>query len=136
MLVPFPIVCFVGALVTDIAYARTANLQWQYFSIWLLSAGLLMGGLAALAGLIDYFGDRRVRQARPATLHMILNISVMIVALVNAFVHSRDGWTAVVPTGLVLSGVTTVLLMVSAWLGASLSYVHGVGVSNRAGEAR
>lgn len=129
MLVPFPIVCFFGALVTDIAYARTENLMWQYFSIWLISAGLVMGALAALVGFIDYFGDRRVRTARPATLHMILNISVMIVALVNAFVHSRDGWTAVVPTGLTLSAITVVLLAVSAWLGGSLSYRHRVGVA-------
>ena len=136
MLIPFPVTCFVGAFVTDIVYAQTANLTWQYFSIWLITAGLVMGGLAAVFGFIDYFGDRRVRAARPATPHMLINVSAMIVALVNAFVHSRDGWTAVVPTGLILSGITVLLLMVSAWLGASLSYNYGVGVSNRIGETR
>jgi uncharacterized membrane protein len=129
MLVPFPITCFVGAFVTDIVYSQTANLTWQYFSIWLISAGLVMGGLAALAGFIDYFGDRRVRAKRPATPHMLLNVLAMVLSLVNAFVHSRDGWTAVVPEGLILSGVVVVLLMVSAWLGGSLTYRHGVGVA-------
>ena len=129
MLVPFPIVCFVGAFVTDIVYSRTENLMWQYFSIWLITAGLVMGGLAALAGMIDYWGDKRVRAARAATPHMILNILVWLLSLLNAFVHSRDGWTAVVPQGLILSGVVTVLLMASAWLGGALSYRHGVGVA-------
>jgi uncharacterized membrane protein len=129
MLVPFPITCFVGAFVTDIVYSQTANLTWQYFSIWLISAGLVMGGLAALMGFIDYFGDRRVRARRPATPHMLLNVVAMILSLVNAFVHSRDGWTAVVPQGLVLSGVVVALLLVSAWLGGSLTYRHGVGVA-------
>ena len=28
MLVPFPIACFVGALVTDLAYWKTAEMMW------------------------------------------------------------------------------------------------------------
>jgi Predicted membrane protein (DUF2231) len=39
MLVPFPIVCFVGTLVTDIAYASTAEIMWADFSAWLVSIG-------------------------------------------------------------------------------------------------
>jgi hypothetical protein len=31
MLVPFPIVCFVGALATDIAYAITEEMMWADF---------------------------------------------------------------------------------------------------------
>jgi len=129
MLVPFPLALFVGAFVTDIIYTQTENLTWQYFSIWLITGGLIMGGLAAVVGFIDYFGDRRVRTARPARAHMLLNIVAMITALVNAFVHSRDGWTAVVPEGIILSGVVVLLLAVSSWLGGSLVYKHGVGVA-------
>lgn len=129
MLVPFPIVCFVGAFATDIVYSRTANLMWQYFSIWLITAGLVFGGFAALMGLIDYFGDPQVRTRRAATPHMVLNIVAMLLELLNAFVHSRDGWTAVVPQGIFLSGIVTVLLMASAWLGGSLTYKDGVGVA-------
>ncbi|MBV8972496.1 MAG: DUF2231 domain-containing protein [Sphingomonadaceae bacterium] len=136
MLIPFPIVGFIGAFVTDLVYWQTANLMWQYFSIWLITMGLVMGGLAALMGLIDYFGDSAVRTRPAATPHMLLNIGAMLIELVNAFVHSRDGWTAVVPQGLILSGITVVLLMVSAWLGASLSYKDGVGVSDTAGVAK
>ena len=128
LLVPFPVVCFIGAFVTDIAYTRSYNLQWQYFSIWLLAAGLLVGGLAAMVGFIDYFGDSRVRRARPANWHMGINLLAWVLSLINAFVHSRDGWTAVVPEGLILSGIVVLLLLVSGWLGQSLVYRHGVGV--------
>ena len=129
MLIPFPIAGFIGAFVTDIAYWRTANLMWSNFSIWLITAGLVAGGLAALMGLIDYFGDVRVRRLRAATPHMVLNIVVMVLELINAFVHSRDGWIAVVPQGIILSGVVTAILGVSAWLGASMTYKAGVGVA-------
>jgi uncharacterized membrane protein len=40
MLVPFPIACFVGTLLTDIAYVNTANVMWVDFSDWLVSAGV------------------------------------------------------------------------------------------------
>ena len=54
MLVPFPIVCFVGTLISDIAYYATANMIWADFSAWLVTIGVIMGLLAAVAGLIDF----------------------------------------------------------------------------------
>jgi uncharacterized membrane protein len=49
--------------------------------------------------------------------------------LINAFVHSRDGYTAVIPTGLILSTLVVLILMFNAWTGWSMIYRHGVGVS-------
>ncbi|WP_420139065.1 DUF2231 domain-containing protein [Sphingomonas sp.] len=129
MLVPFPITCFVGALLTDITYVMSANIQWANFSVWLITAGLVMGGLAALTGIIDYSGDRQVRAQRSATPHMLLNLAAWVLELFNAFVHSRDGWTSVVPAGITLSAISVVLLAVSAWLGHTLVYRNGVGVA-------
>lgn len=127
MLVPFPIACFIGALLTDIAYAKSANVQWANFSIWLITAGLVMGGLAALAGITDFAGDPKIRRIGAAWAHGLINIAVWVIELFNAFVHSRDGWTSVVPTGITLSAVAVALLAVSGWLGGSLVYRHGVG---------
>jgi len=128
MLIPFPMVCFIGAFATDIAYWRSANLFWLNMGSWLLAAGLLFGVLAAATGLTDYLANKRIRALRQATPHMLLNVAVMVIELVNVFVHNRDGWTAVVPTGLILSTISVLLLGASAWLGGSLVYKHGVGV--------
>ena len=38
-LLPVPILCFVGALATDLAYARTEDFMWLNFSSWLHLAG-------------------------------------------------------------------------------------------------
>lgn len=127
MLVPFPIVCFIGALVTDIVYSQTSLIMWSTFSAWLLAVGLLIGGLAAVAGLVDFFNDARLRHSTVAIVHMLLNITVWIIELVNSFVHARDAWTSVVPTGLTLSVIAVALLAVSGWLGGSLVYKHGAG---------
>lgn len=113
----YPLVCFTGALVTDIAYADTANMQWANFSVWLIAAGVVMGVVAAIAGLVDAAFTRGDR--RPRTWHSVLTIVMLIVALINGFIHSRDAWTSVVPTGLVLSVVTAILALVTSWVGYS-----------------
>ncbi len=130
MLVPFPIACFVGVLVTDLAYWRTADMMWADFSAWLLVAGLVMGTLAAITGLIDFFSDRLVRAQWPAWPHMLGNVLVMLLSLLNAFVHSRDAWTSVVPTGLILSAVVVLILLFTGWFGWSMVYRHHVGVAD------
>jgi uncharacterized membrane protein len=129
MLVPFPITCFVGAFLTDVAYWLTAEMMWADFSAWLLVAGLIIGVLAGLAGLVDFLGNRRIRSQSPAWLHMLGNLVVLVLAFFNTLVHSRDAWTSVVPTGIILSLVTVLILPFTGWLGWSLVYRHGVGVS-------
>lgn len=123
MLVPFPIACFTGALLTDIAYFNTAEIQWANFSAWLLAFGVFMGGIAALFGLIDLF---RQKSPKPtiAWAHMGGNIALLIFALINNFVHARDGWTSVVPTGIILSAVTVMIMLVTGFLGHRLAYSH------------
>jgi uncharacterized membrane protein len=128
MLVPFPIACFFGAFVTDLVYWWTDNTQWETFSVWLLSAGMVMAGFAVIAGLIDFIGNRHIRALRPAWFHVLGNVVALVLALINAFVHSRDGYTAVIPTGLILSTLVVLILMFTGWIGWSMVYRHGVGV--------
>jgi uncharacterized membrane protein len=128
MLVPFPIVCFIGALVTDIAYVATAEIMWANFSAWLLVIGVIMGVLAGIAGLIDFVSNRRIRAQTPAWPHMLGNVVVLVLAFFNALVHTRDAWTSVYPTGLILSVIVVLILPVTGWLGWTMVYREGVGV--------
>jgi uncharacterized membrane protein len=129
MLVPFPIVCFFGAFITDLVYWWTDAVQWETFSVWLLSAGMVMAGFAVLAGLIDFIANRHSRVLRPAWFRVLGNAVALILALINAFVHSRDGYTAVIPTGLILSTLVVLILMFTASTGWSMIYRDRVGVS-------
>ena len=52
----------------------------------------------------------------------------LVLAIVNAFVHSRDAYTSVVPTGLILSALVVLILLVTGWAGSGMVYRHGVGV--------
>ena len=129
MLIPVPIVCFIGALATDVAYAVTAEMMWADFSSWLLAAGFIGGVLAAIAGLIDFLRNRLIRQEAPVWPHLIGNLVVLVLAFLNNLIHTRDAYTSVMPTGLILSILTVLVLPVTAWLGREMVYRYGAGVA-------
>jgi uncharacterized membrane protein len=118
MLVPFPVACFAGALVTDIVYWRSADVMWETFSDWLVTVGMVMAGVAIIAFVIDVVGGKRIRTL--AWPHAVGYVLALLLSLVNAFVHSRDGYTAIVPTGLTLSALVVVILLVTGWAGSAL----------------
>jgi uncharacterized membrane protein len=117
MLVPIPIACVIGALVTDITYTVTAEMMWSDFSAWLILVGLIGGVLAAIAGLTDFLGNRGIRNQTTAWLHLIGNVVVLVLWFFNLLVHIRDAWTSVMPTGLILSIIVVLILPVTGWLG-------------------
>lgn len=128
MLVPFPIVCFTGTLITDFVYWRTYDIFWGDMSDWLLTFGLIISIFVVIAGLTDFLGERRIRALPQAWIHGIGNAVALILAIFNAFVHTRDAWTSVVPTGLILSLLTVLILLVTVWFGRDMVYRHGVAV--------
>lgn len=110
--IPIPVGAFAGALALDWAYSASANLMWSNVSAWLLLVGLLGTGAALMVlGLAIRMG----RRGGLATLFAL--IAAFVVQVVNFMIHMRDGWTAVVPDGLVLSIVGTVLILLAAWFG-------------------
>src|ERR1700676_1905218 len=115
MLVSFSAAYFAGALVTDLIYWQIPDVLWERFSIWLITAGLIMAGLATIAYLIDLAGGRQID--RPRWPRVVGYALAVLLSLINAFVHSRDGYTAVVPTGLLLSGLVIVVLLSTTWVG-------------------
>jgi uncharacterized membrane protein len=126
ILVTFSAAYFVGALVTDLVYLQTPDVMWERFSIWLITAGLILAGLAVVAYAIDRFTGRQID--RPAWPRAVGYALAILLSLINAFVHSRDGYTAVVPTGLMLSGSVTVVLLLTAFVSFVLTNRSRVGV--------
>lgn len=106
--------CFVGAFVTDIAYWRSANMQWANMSAWLLAMGLVVAFVAVIVGLFDLFGTRSIRRGN-GWFHAIGGSLLLVLEIINLLIHSRDGWTSVVPAGLAFSAASVVLLCLTSW---------------------
>src|SRR4051794_20924019 len=99
MLLPVPVVCFLGVLLTDMTYLNSGgNLLWLAFSSWLLLFGLAFGAIAALVRLIDFIRSPAMRRGT-GWAQMLLFYLAFLVELLSSFVHQRDGWTAVAGLG-------------------------------------
>ena len=131
MLIPFPIVCFIGTLVTDIGYSRNHDAGWATASHWLLAVGLIMAALAAVAGLTDYLGDERIRRLGDALKHMLANVTAVVIELVNLILRWHND-AAIGKIGVYLSVLVVLILLYSGWKGGDLVFRHGMGVQDSA----
>jgi uncharacterized membrane protein len=131
MLIPFPVAFLVSTLVCDLLFWNTGNSAWSTASLYLLGAALVMAGLAAVAGLTDFLGDRRIRNLSAAWHHMLGNVVVVLLSLWNSYRRYETGDAAVLPTGLIISFVVALLLLYTGWRGWEMVYRHRVAVSNQ-----
>ena len=113
---------FLGALLSDIAYSKTYEIQWSNFASWLLVGAMVLASVALLCVVIEFFSDRR----RP--IYLLVLAATWIVGFFDALHHSRDAW-AIMPTAVVLSVIVTVLACVATWIGfASFASLRAGGV--------
>jgi uncharacterized membrane protein len=131
MLIPFPIVFLVLALVADLVFWQSGNSAWATVAMWSLGAGIVMALAAALAGFTDFFGDERIRHIGDAWQHMIGNLVAVLLAAINWYIRYRYGDAAgVFPWGIWISLATVLLLLFNGWKGWELVYRHHVAVSD------
>lgn len=103
---------FAGALLSDIGYFRTYEIQWQNFASWLIVGGLVLAGVAlvfALSGLAP------ARRTPARVLYLLVLAATFVVGLFNALHHARDAWASM-PGGLVMSTIVLVLAIAATWL--------------------
>jgi uncharacterized membrane protein len=117
-------VLLIAAFATDYIYYTTTLWQWANFSAWLITAGLIVMFIAVILLLADFSTGRA---GRLKTGSFILVTAAALLSLVNAFVHSRDAWTSVVPQGILLSAVSAVLLFLAGARGWSLAMSRATG---------
>lgn len=102
---------FLGALLTDWAYANTHQIQWSNFSSWLIVGAMVLCGVALVLSLVGLFRRRGGR----ATLYFLVVLATFVLGFINALVHGQDAW-AIMPEAPVLSLIVFVLAAIAAWL--------------------
>lgn len=112
LLNPIPFGCFVAALVFDILYARTAVVMWGKGADWLIVFGLLFAIVPRAINLVQVWITSRRIASRAAQIDFWLHMAAIIVAVFNAFVHSRDAY-GIVPASVWLSACTVLFLAIA-----------------------
>lgn len=109
---------YLSALLADVAYMNTSEIQWSNFAQWLIAGGLLAGGIALIPAVFTLL-RRLVGYRLRALLYLGLLAGLWIIAFINMLLHSRDAWFSVTGTGVLLSIVTALLAIAAAWIGFS-----------------
>jgi uncharacterized membrane protein len=115
---------YVGALLSDLAYGSTYEVQWTNFASWLIVGGLLFTGLALLWALLDLL-RADIRWRRQSLLYFLLLLATLVAGFGNALIHGKDAW-ATMPEGLILSIIVSALAVATVWVGFS-SWRTGAG---------
>lgn len=105
---------FLGALLSDIAYWSSYEIQWSNFASWLIVGGLIFTAFALLCALIGLVpSDQRERSS---FAYILLLLFTWIVGFISALVHARDAW-AIMPEALILSAIVIFLALLATRAG-------------------
>ena len=141
ILVTIPIGAFVIATLADVLYIGRQLVFWYDVARVSIVIGLLSAAVAAIAGLIDYFGVAMPPAARRvASFHLGLNVVVLLLYAISLVLRWERpplepvgwGWA------MTLSTLALMVLGASGWLGGQLVFEHRIGVleEGRTQEAR
>ena len=111
LLNPIPFGFFVAAMIFDIVYDRSGEILWMKGAAWLIAIGLVFAIIPRVVNLVQVWITSRRSALAGDRLDFWLNLLAIIVATINAFVHSRDAY-AVMPAGVWLSVLTVLLLAI------------------------
>jgi uncharacterized membrane protein len=128
ILVGFPIAFLVGTLFTDMAYWLDPEHFWARASLWLLTAGVVTGLLAAVFGLVDFVTIERARSVSEGWVHLIGNLTAVGLSVISILIRVGDVEKWVLPWGLGLSVLVSLILLMTGWAGGELAYRYKIGV--------
>jgi len=132
MFVHYPIALWTTSVVTDVIFYFYRNTSLILISKFLIAAGILGAILAAAPGLIDWFTIADPAAKKTGTLHMILNLSALLLFGVSLYLRMKNyGAPAVghhLQVPFVISVAGLIDMAIAASLGGKLVYKHRMGV--------
>lgn len=131
ILVTIPIGTWAASLVFDILAVFLEDRSALLLGAQILVAVGVVGALvAAVFGFLDYSViPPGTRAKRTATIHMGLNLALVVLFAVDWLVRVASGHDTVPVAGVVLTVVGLALLGMSGYLGGELAYRFGVRVA-------
>lgn len=128
MLIPYPFALLTAGAAFDVGARIAGRDAWSQTAAHMTTVGLGSALVAAVPGIVDYFGTipRRTTAKRTATQHALFNLSALA-----CFAFARANRTAdqrASTPGLAAALIGTGLLCVGGVLGGTLIYKEHVGI--------
>lgn len=115
----FPL--FLGALLADIGYARSFQIQWTNFASWLVVGAMVFATIALVWALLSLLAPTARTKTR--FIYVALLALTWVLGFVNSLVHAMDAWQKM-PQALVWSVLCVLSIGATLWfaLGGTLRH--------------
>jgi uncharacterized membrane protein len=127
MLVHFPIALVISTLGVDLLYWLTADPFFVRVGLWSAGFAFAFGVLASIAGTLELLAVPGIRVRVASWNHAIAAMTLVAVAGANLGLRLYVP-DAVLPHGLLLSVLASVMTALAGWHGGKLVFDHGVGL--------
>jgi uncharacterized membrane protein len=126
MMVHFPIALVIATLGSDVFYWLTGDAFFLRTGLWAAAFAFITGVAAAIAGTAELILVKGIRIRVASWTHATAAMTLISIMAANWGLRLTDA--AVLPHGLALSVLATVLTGLAGWHGGKLVLDHGVGV--------
>lgn len=130
ILIAFPVAFFTGTLLFDIWGIAASHASYMATAYHLEVLGIVTGLIAAIPGIIDYFGvvPPGSSAKKRASSHGLLNLSMIVLFAIACLARKSNPEGVAVYLALEAAGF--VLLAIAGWMGGTLVYRNQIGVNN------
>jgi uncharacterized membrane protein len=127
MMVHFPIAFVIATLGVDIFYWWSGEAFWVRVGLWSAGMAFWSGVGASIVGTAELLLVRGIRLLEASWSHAVAAMTLVAIGGANWGLRLIDT-AAILPHGLALSALASVMVGFAGWHGGKLVFDHGVGV--------
>lgn len=127
MMVHFPIAFVVATLGVDVFYWWSGDPFWIRVGLWSVGFAFCTGVAASIVGTAELLLVEGIRARVESWSHAVAAMTLLGIVGVNWGLRLVDP-ESVLPHGLALSGLASVMTGFAGWHGGKLVFDHGIGV--------
>jgi uncharacterized membrane protein len=129
MSVAFPVALTFCVLGADALYWWTGDSFWARAALWAAGTGFLLGMVAGVSGTAELLLVPGIRARAPAWTHFIIAVTLLSLLGANWGYRLYGYEAAVLPYGILLSGLSVVVVGFTGWHGGKLVFDYRLGTS-------
>jgi len=127
MMVHFPVAFVVATLGVDVFYWWSGDPFWLRVGVWAAGAAFWTGVGASIVGTGELLLVRGIRLLEASWSHAIAAMTLVAIAGASWGLRMTDP-QSVLPHGLVLSMLASLMVGFAGWHGGKLVFDHGIGI--------
>lgn len=130
MLVAFPVALGCGTFGADLLFLWTGDLFWPRAAVWAAGGAFVFGILAGIAGTMELLLVPGIRMRAASWTHFIIAMTLLSALGLNWGFRLHIGTAAaVLPFGILMSGLVVAMTAFTGWHGGKLVFEYQLGSS-------